>query len=300
MSPRLTLLAMALWIGAGPAGAVEVATATSREPRAFGHTLGAVVERVVVVELPRGHTLDDTSLPRRVGQGQPIELREAALRSRWQLGGTRHELTLHYQVMLSPPELRTLELPPVTLRVKGPARTEELRVDAWPLLVGPLSPVEARLREGLGDMRPDAPPPLVDTGAARGRLWVSGALALVLLGYLGWVYLGLPWAASRRRPFALAWRTLRGLPREPTAEQRLAAYRRLHEALNRTAGHVVFVADIARFAEAHPRFLGLQDELRLFFARSNEQFFAAQPAAAHDAWLLAFGRRCRDAERGTG
>lgn len=300
MSRHLPLLAVALWIGAGPAGAVEVATASSQEPRAFGHTIGDVVERVVVVELPRGHTLDETSLPRRVGQGQAVELREAALRSRWQLGGTRHELTLHYQVMLSPPALRTLELPPVTLRVKGPARTEELRVDAWPLLVGPLSPTEARLREGLGEMRPDAPAPLVDTSAARARLLAGGAAALTLLGYLGWVYFGLPWAASRRRPFALAWRALRGLPRAPSDEQRQAAYRCLHDALNRTAGRVVFAADIGRFTEAHPRFAGLRDELHLFFARSGEQFFAGLPAGAHDPWLAAFARRCRDAERGTG
>ena len=143
----------------------------------IGMTIGDVVERVVVVELPRGHTLDEASLPRRVGQGQAVELREAALRSRWQLGGTHHELTLHYQVMLSPPALRALELPPVTLRVKGPARTEELRVDAWPLLVGPLSPPEARLREGLGEMRPDASAPLVDTSAAQARLLAGGAAA---------------------------------------------------------------------------------------------------------------------------
>jgi mxaA protein len=299
MSRRLPVLALALLAGAGPAGAVEVATASSREPRAFGYTVGDVVERAVVVELPRGHTLDESSLPRRVGQGQAVELREAALRGGWQLGGTRHELTLRYQVMLSPPELRVLELPPVTLRVQGPARTEELRVDAWPLLVGPLSPAEPRLREGLGEMRPDAPAPQVDSSATRARLLAWGAAALILMGHLGWVYLGLPWAASRRRPFTVAWRTLRGLPAEPSGEQRTAAYRHLHDAINRTAGHVVFAGDIERFVLAHPRFAGLQGELRQFFERSNAQFFASPPAEAHGPWLRAFGRRCRDAERGT-
>jgi mxaA protein len=125
-------------------------------------------------------------------------------------------------------------------------------------------------------------------------------VALLLLGYLGWVYLGLPWGASRRRPFTVAWRALRGLPAEPTGEQRMAAYRHLHAALNRTAGQVVFAADIERFVHAHPRFAGLQGDLREFFERSNAQFFVSRPAGAQGHWLRTFGRRCRDAERGTG
>lgn len=293
-------LAAALALCGGVAGAATVATATAQEPRAFGYSVGDVVSRVVTVQVPTGLELDATSLPQGARRGQAIELRRVSKSDFWQADGRRHELTLEYQVFLSPPEVRTLELPPVLLRLKGWPRDEELRIDAWPLTVGPLAPVEARLREGLGEMRPDAPVPSIDTSAARLRLLAYGAAMLLLLGYLAHVYLGLPWAARRRRPFGLAWLALRGLPAPAPAARRHAAYRRLHEALNQTAGQVVFEPDLDRFLAGHPQFNGLRDELLLFFQRSHEQFFAGAgtPAADQDAWLLRLCRQCRDAERG--
>lgn len=286
--------ALALW--GGVAGA---ATVTVQEPRAFGYAVGDVVTRVVVVVVPWGVELDATSLPQGPRRGRAVELRQVSRRDFWQADGRRHELTLDYQVFLSPPELRTLELPPVMLRLKGLPRDEELRIDAWPLTVGPLAPVEARQREGLGELRPDAPPPLIDTSAARLRLLAYGAAMLLLLGYLAHVYVGLPWAARRRRPFALAWLALRGLPAPALADQRQAAYRRLHKALNQTAGQVVFEPGLERFLADHPQFTGLRDELLLFFQRSRQQFFAGAgtPVPDHDAWLLRLCRCCRDAER---
>ena len=291
--------ALAVWDAGAAAQALP--TATVQDPRAFGYSIGDVVSRVVTVNVPAGYELDEASLPQRTSGGRAIELRKITQRERWQLGSRQHALTLEYQVFLSPPELRTLELPPIVLRVKGPARTEELRVDAWPLIVAPLSPAEPRLREGLGEMRPDAAPPLIDTAASRARLLAYGAAALLLLGYLAHVYIGLPWVARHKPPSTTAWRTLQGLPREASSERRQEAYRRLHEALNRTAGRVVFEADLDRFIEAHPRFAGLRAEIQVFFQRSREQFFAGEGVAAaqDDAWLIRFCRQCRDAERGS-
>jgi mxaA protein len=299
MKRSLHALAAALILGAGGAGTVTMPTARVQEPRAFGYSIGDVATRAVTLELPAGYELDEASLPQASGQGRSIELRRVSQRSPWQATGRRYELTLEYQVLLSPPELRALELPPVILRVKGPQRVEELRIDAWPLVVAPLSPLEPRLREGLGEMRPDAPPPLFDTSGVRTRMLAYGAVALLLLGYLVHVYFGLPWAARRRRPFAAAWRRLHGLPRAASAGQREEAFRHLHEALNQTAGRVVFETDLDRFIEAHPRFAGLRDELLLFFQRSHAQFFSGVPAEEHDRWLVGFCRQCRDVERGT-
>jgi mxaA protein len=293
-------LATMLALCGGVASAATAATATAQEPRAFGYSVGDVVSRVVTVQVPRGLELDAASLPQGARRGQAIELRRISQRSFWQAGGRRHELTLEYQVFLSPPELRTLELPPFTLRLKGSPRDEELRIDAWPLTVGPLAPVEPRMREGLGEMRPDARPPPIDTSATGLRLLAYGAATLPLLGYLAHVYVGLPWAVRRRRPFTVAWRALHGLPPADLAERRHEIYRRLHEALNQTAGLVVFEPDLGRFMAAHPQFADLRDEWLLFFQRSREQFFASSgtPAADHDAWLLRLCRQCRDAERG--
>lgn len=281
--------------------AQDLPTVAVREPRAFGYSIGDVVSRTVTVRLPSGYELDESSLPQRSKPGRAIELRKVSRHRIWQADGMLQELGLEYQVFLSPAELRPLELPPVLLRVKGPARVEELRIDAWPVLVGPLSPAEPRLREGLGEMRPDAPPPLIDTTTAWWRLQAYGLAALLLLGYMAHVYIGLPWAARRRRPFAAAWRALRGLPRSFSVEQRQVAFRSLHEALNQTAGLVLFEPDLDSFIAAHQEFAGLRSDLQLFFQRSREQFFASSgmQEAAHDAWLIQICRQCRDAERGS-
>lgn len=294
----LILLVMA---GVAPlADAAEVATLTVREPRAFGHVIGDLVTRTITIDLPAGSEFDETSLPQSARRGQALELRQVTQQHYWQWGGARHELALVYQVFLSPPEVRTLELPPLTLRVKGASRVEELRVDAWPLTVSPLAPAEAPVREGLGELRPDAQPPLIDTAAAHARLWSYAALLLLLAVYLVHVYLGLPWWAKRRRPFTQAWRLFRRLPESALAGQQQALYRRLHEALNQTAGRVVFEPDLDLFIAEHPRFAGLRAELALFFERSREQFFAGTGAGAADAaaWLRRFCKACCDVERG--
>ncbi len=301
-------LALATTLLATPAAdAAEVASVTVQEPRAFGHVVGDLVLRKVTVHVPAGSEFDESSLPQSARRGQAIELRQVTQHSDWQwLGGwlgkwvaRRHELTLVYQVFLSPPEVRTLELPPLALRVKSPGRSEDLRVDAWPLTVAPVAPAEASVREGLGVLRPDAAPPLIDLAAAHARLWSYAVLALLLATYLLHVYIGLPWWTRQHRPFTQAWRAMRRLPEAALAEQQQSLYRRLHEALNQTAGQVVFEQNLDRFIAEHPQFAELRDELALFFLRSREQFFAGSAAGQGTAaWLRRFCKACCDAERG--
>lgn len=290
-------------------GAAEVASVRAQEPRAFGYSVGDVVVRVVTVDVPAGLELDEASLPDSTQRGHAVELHGVSRSSQWRPAGRRHRLTLEYQVLLSPPEVRTLELPPVVLRLvpsprgRGVAREQELRVDAWPVTVSPLTPPEARNREGLGEWRPDEPPPLLDTAGARSRLFAYGAVAIFLLAYLAFVYLWLPWWSPRRRPFGVAWRSVRHLGPQPQAAQRQEAFRRLHKALNQTAGRVVFESDVAAFVAEHPQFGGLREELARFFQRSREQFFGGTAPVIEKEqgdWLRHFCLACRNAERGTG
>lgn len=287
MSPRVFLLCVAGL--ALPAALAQ--TATTVEPRAFGYSVGDVVTRRVALDLPPGTRLDEASLPVVGGRGRALELRSVLRRG--------NEIELAYQVFVSPPEVRTLELPPVLLRVEGGPRVQDLRVDAWPLTVAPLGPVEPSPRHGLGEMRPDAPPPLIDTAAARRRLAVEGGLLALLLAWLAYVYIGLPWRARRHRPFGVAWRGLRHLPAQADAAQWREAWARVHGALNQTAGEALFESGIERFLAARPRFEPLREELPLFFRRSRAVFFAGEPVLDDDGWLRGFCRRCRDIERGS-
>ncbi len=274
------------------------------EPRPYGHTVGDVVWRQVVVTVPAGYTLVDDTLPTAGRRGVPIELRRLTRQLGRDGAGSRLALTLEYQVFIAPREARTFELPPFVLTFQGQPRPQDVRVEAWPLTVSPLVPVEVSPRRGLGELQPDAPPPLIDTHAGRWRLVAYGAVAALLLAYLALVYLGLPWFSRQRRPFTAAWRAFKSMPGSASAgtAQRRLAFQRLHDALNQTAGEVVFEQTIDRFVIAQPRFAGLRSDLALFFQRSRAEFFGGADAATDNpsatAWLTDFCRKCRDAERG--
>ncbi|WP_157615245.1 hypothetical protein [Rhizobacter sp. Root404] len=285
-------LAAAVRVAAAPA----VLTAVSDTPRAFGYTVGDVVSRRVALQVPDGLTLDEDSLPRAGSRGRALELQRVVLRR--SLFGVPQSLQLDYQVFLAPREVRVLEMPVVELRFSGTPRAQTLRIDAWPVTVGPLAPAEASPRDGLGEMRPDRAPPLLDTAPTRTRLVFELVVIALLLAYLAQVYLVLPWSSRRRRPFGRAWAALRALPAQPDAGQRRAAFERLHAALNETAGEVLFEPGLDDFVARRPRFAALREDLAHFFARSRAEFFGGGGGAGDARWLVELCRRCRDVERG--
>lgn len=291
-------LALAL-AGAAAHAAPATLSATQADPRAFGYFVGDVVTRQIDVSLPAPLTLVDDSLPRTGQQGRALELRrvEWAPAPFWRPGHAT--LTLEYQAFLAPREVRTLEMPPITLRFAGGPRELSLRIDAWPVTVAPLVPLEVSPRHGLGEMRPDAPPPLIDVHAAQWRLGAYAAIAVLLLGYLAHVYVALPWLARRARPFGQAWDTVRSVGAHATPEQLRGAMQAVHHALNRTAGAVLFEHGVARFVDEHPVYAPLRADLEDFFDRSRALFFGESGNAAADApRLVALCRRARDLERG--
>jgi len=296
---RDRLAALALIACCAQAAAADTLRASTVEPRAFGYHVGDLVERELIVHIPDGVVLDEASLPRPGARGKALELQQVTQQRDSEPGGSRLTLRLRYQVFLAPTEVRTLEIAPFSLGFHGDGREQSLRVDAWPVTVSPLVPLEVSPRDGLGELRPDLPPLPIDTRPAQRRLVAYGVVLLLCLGWLAQVYLGLPWRSRRQRPFASAWRQLDHLPADSPAAARRAAFQRVHEALNRTAGEVVFAHGVDRFVAAQPRYAGLRDELLAFFQQSRREFFADAPAAANDGrWLREFCRKCRDAERG--
>jgi mxaA protein len=269
------------------------------EPRAFGYQIGDTVQRQVIVHASAGWELDDSSLPRPGARGGALELRRVAAATHAEDGGRRHELNLLYQVFVSPTGVRTFEIPSFRLRFAGRERVEDVLVEAWPVTVAPLLPVEASPRRGLGELRPDQAPPLIDDHMIRVRLLSFAVATVLLLVALAVVRLGPPWRAARNRPFGRAWRQLRRLPADAAAAQWRAACKAMHDALNRSAGEVVFEPGLQRFIAAHPAFAPLRDDLARFLRLSRGEFFGEHLRATGDAaWLLVLCRRCCDAERG--
>lgn len=284
MKPALVLLLAAPAMAAGPS--IELI-----EPRAFGYSVGDVLQRRVRLDLPAGLVPDLSSLPQARRPGQAIELRAVRLQGR--------DLLLDYQVFRAPTEVRTLEIPPMRLRLAGTAGEQFLRIDAWPVTVAPLVPLDVSPREGLGELRPDRAPPAIDLRPRQWRLAAAAALLALAAAYLLQVYVGLPWWGRRQRPFAVAWRGLRQLPDAASAQQQRAAMRMLHQALNRSAGEVLFEADLPGFVAAQPRYAPLHEGLADFFRRSHALFFGGDETAGDLRWLRELTRACRDAERGS-
>ncbi|HEU4460090.1 MAG TPA: hypothetical protein VFR90_13285 [Methylibium sp.] len=287
---------------AAPAPAAEPESIGVRidEPRAFGHTVGDVVTRRIELDVPRRLKLDERSLPQPGRVGQSFELREVGHSRRPGLRSVRHVLLLRYQVFRAVESPRVLDLPAFVLRFPGEPRTEELRIDYAPVGVTPLAPSPAALREGLGSLRPDVPPPAIETGGEQLRLAAYALVAAGLLVYLGYTIWGWAWWQRRHRPFSAALRRLRGLQRQGADDEALReAWRTLHAAIDATAGRVLDARAVEQFVAMSPRHAPLADELRWFFGRSQQVFFAGGPGGSDDAArLLALCRHGRAIERG--
>jgi mxaA protein len=294
----LARLAVAMSASISALAAPGVPRVEASEPRAYGYSVGDAVQRQVGIHVPEGWQFDDSSLPKSGARGGAIELRRVVARSAAESGGRRVDLTLDYQIFLAPTAVRTLEIPPLTLRVKSASRSEDLRVEAWPLTVAPLVPPEVSPRRGLGELQPDVAPPHLEASAVERRLSVYAAVAALLAAALAVERFGAPWRAARQRPFAQAWRQLRRLPADADAARWQAACKLMHAALNRSAREVLFEAGLPRFVAARPAMAGLQDEIARFLQRSRAEFFGGARREPDDArWLVGLARRLRDAER---
>jgi mxaA protein len=290
----------ALLPGLPVAAADDAPRVETVEPRAYGYQVGDTLRRRLIVHAGDDWRLDPASLPLAGRRGQALELRSVHTRRVGAAGSVHHEIDLEYQVFVAPPEVRTIEIAPWKLRLVSAQHEALLRVEAWPVTVAPLVPLEVSPRHGLGDLQPDIAPPLFATAALRTRLLAYALAAAVLLIGLGTLHFGPPWRAARNRPFGRALRALRRLPAPLSQAQRRAAFRVMHEALNGTAGHALFEHDLEAFVQAHPDFGPLRSEVARFLQVSRCEFFDAQAAPEdHDpAWLVDLARRCHAAERG--
>jgi len=285
MNRRLAAL-LVLAIAAGTASA-----ATVEQPRAFGHVIGDVLTQRVLLE-QAGRPLQPGALPNAARidlwlERRPSRIETDAEGRRW--------LAIDYQVINAPRALTAASLPALSIAT---ASGEPLALPAWPISIGPLTPLEVAAQGDLQPLRPDRPVAPLPTYALGQQLKFSVlALLAVLLAWLGW------WGWRNRReaqqlPFANAWRELKriGDPASPEA------WRVLHRALNRSAGRVVHHASLPQLMAEAPYLRPLQQRLEEFYRESTRRFFfaesvaaAAQPEGAYP--LRPLCRALRDAEK---
>ena len=266
------------------------------EPRPFGYVIGDTLTRRIVLETAGGAALEVDRLPKPGRVSSWLDLVDVNTHAG---AGNRHVLTFTYQIFNSAPEVSTRALPALDIPFKTAAGTTTHAVPKLLFTTGPLTPEFVAARDGLEEMRPDAPPPRLSTVPVRVRLALYGAGVAAIALYFVYSYLGLPFFARSRGPFARALRAVSAAVRARDEQQgRRAALQALHRAFDETARGTVFGEHLDRFFAEHARYAPLRPQVERFFAASQKEFFGTGAAELPLPWLAALCRDLRDCERG--
>ncbi|MBP6097015.1 MAG: nonribosomal peptide synthetase MxaA [Methyloversatilis sp.] len=253
---------------AAPAQSAPAASVTPalQSPRPFGYVLGDVLTQRIALEY-EGRALEPTELPALERTGNWFTRRDARLERD---AAGRSWLTLDYQVINVPDELSAVELPALDLATADPKL--RIEIQAMPVTVAPITPATVLSRAGLEEMQPDAEAPRMDVlpleRNLRLTLYFSALLAIAWMVLFAIRLL----RARGRLPFARARTDMRRLD-DPTA-----IWRRLHRALDDTAGHVVRGHNLHSLLARAPWLVPMEQDLKRFFEASQERFFAGRAA----------------------
>lgn len=265
--------------------------------RDFGYTVGSLVEHRIVIELPPNASVDPKLLPSPGPVNDWLDLRTL----RWRMPGDRRlHIDLGYLILKGAKEPEPVAIPPLTLGIRQGDAVTELQTPEWPFTLMPVIP--PGIPDEKLEIRGMAALP---ASAGFPEVWMlsTSLLAAAACGFLIALRRGLFPALASPPPFTAAEREL-GKPdfsRSP-AERYAAALKRLHRAIDTTAGETVFAAALPPFLDRHQAFRPLRAEFEQFFLASERHFFAGAEIGA-DAEerrkaLVEFCRSCARAERG--
>lgn len=286
------MLSVLLW-AATPA----LAMVDPRVDRAYGYLLGDIITADATVTVPAGATLDPASLPQTGRVNGWLHLLSVDARP----VGDQWSLQRRFLVTASADTVKLIWLPRVELRFQeaggagDPSSTAERTegIDTVAVAISPITAESAFTRNGLGEMRPDRPPPRPDLA----RIDRGLQFAVVVLLLAGSIAILLPLRERRHgagAPFRAAARELSALARRGAlqAEDLARGYRALHRAFDQFAGQTLLSADIDDFLNRHPVMDGRRDDIRNFYVRSDARFFATVRREAAQGGTMTGG--CRD------
>lgn len=280
-----------------PASRQPAIAVSAQQPRAFGYVIGDELEQRVTLHAPAGFVLDPKSLPRAGRTGLWLQLAPPRLSSKKAGDGMRYALTLDYQIVNAPEQVRAVELPELDLVFSRRGTRLTASVDEWPITIAPITPSYVLARAGLKEMQPDARPVMPRIGRYRALTLLWAATIIAILAGTVVRRRGIPWLRRGARPFAQAAHDIGKLARLPPDRSN---YRRglqcLHRAFDTAAGHAVFGEHLAPLFAARPELLGLRAQIEQFYAASQREFFGTEAQAPRLDEVLALARRCREAE----
>jgi mxaA protein len=289
---RLLILTSLLLTGCAGAPDDALIRFEVETPRPFGYVIGDEIRETLLIETRPGILLNTASLPATGSLNRWLNLNRLEVEQ----DGQRYRIDLRYQVFYAPLTVKTLTLPGFTLQFGSGGSAFSKEVPPWRFTMSPLRDLAVKSAEGGASIRPDSPPPQLDTRQAMTLIAAGSVASLVAAAVLAFLYGYFP-ALQRRTLFKRALKQLARLPEKDMAE----ALRTLHQALNALNRQPLYQHQLAGFYEAHPEYRRLDSQLNWFFHYSNHYFFSRNVSAtALDRQkLTALCQACRQIERGS-
>lgn len=263
-------------------------------PRSYGYVIGDEIRHRLIVETRRDLRLESASLPKTGAINRWLQLNDVTISS--QADGRHWTIELRYQAFYAPADVKTLTIPGFVLQFSQAGQTVEQNVPAWPFTLSPLKALPTRDDSDYFTLRPDAIPTPLSDRQPRALLYVSLTAALLLGGYLAWLYGYFPGWPKRR--------VFKRLPARLTAlsvDEVETALRLLHDALNTLHGRPLFAARLPDLFAERPAYRSAAEPLTWFFRFSDRILFGNQRDISPDDWqqLLALATLCLAIEQGS-
>lgn len=248
-------------------------TQVQQPDRAYGYMLGDVITQIVSLDQDQPvSSLNNLPAEQRVGQWLYRKATTTDTKS--------NTLTLSYQIINSPLQRITIELPAIEL---NSANAVPFKVDTWPISIGPLTPVELSGEGDLIALQPDAAAASADTQTSRKSVALSMiALVAILLMWLAW-WFARNHSDARKLPYAKAYRQAKNRSNKDSQDDE-ALWQHLHRAFNESAQRTIHIGTQEYLFARSPWLSALKPRINNFYSASNKRFF--HPDALHESFPL--------------
>jgi len=287
-------LLMTLLLLAGCSGSINQAVSyfNVETPKPFGYVIGDEIPQRIIIESEPGVQLQTASLPAKGPINRWLNLNKVSIKK----NGQQYEIELLYQVFYAPFEVKMLTIPGFNLLLTKGEQQLSQTVPDWSFTLAPLRELAVRKSENGEYMRPDAKPSLLSDTPARYGLYAGLALALIISGYLGYLYGYFP-NLMRHTVFKRAQRKVERLSKNDMEK----ALTIVHQAFNSLYQQPLFRSRLSHFFQLNPQYQQMNAELDWFINYSNRFFFSSgMIVVQHDLDKLKdLCRQCRAIERGS-
>lgn len=255
------------------------------ETRETDYTIGDIATQRLLVEVPKGYVLDESSVPKKSktessktesSKTESIELRDV----RWEVEPyqnlTRYRFTLDWQIFVAFETVKSTPLRTLELVFRKGDQSLNVSIPPDSVLVSNLLPpkMDAKHVQPYPDVAP-TPVPLT-------KYWLGLAVALITLivslTYMAWFMGWISMPFEKRMPFRQAWRQIKSLPQQDI-QSVPESLRILSKSLSDYAGYAVTSENLIRFGAEQTLIAPyLTDLTNMYQALQNTFFAGAKPS----------------------